>query len=272
MNAFRQIRFAGGEPPSPATKGDGGDEWGPILPRTYTLTSWQMRQSFYRKVVLSADSQSAMLILDRIFGSPAFATAEDAAWRLAPSHHGGVEDAIHHRGQFFSITNTGVVETWARDDVIGQFTSTVHARAGHGRKRRRRKAPAKDVPNPEWTHEMITRVSFKVLVLDEARRRWEEVEEIGGAAVFVGVNASVCVAAKEHKGIMPNCVYFTEDDVAQARIWHEEEERRSYYAYREPKDGELRNVGVYSLKRGKVDKINHPTSWPPPVWFTPSLL
>nr|CAB3486465.1 unnamed protein product [Digitaria exilis] len=233
-----------------------------------------MRQSFYRKVVLSADSQSAMLILDRIFGSPAFTTAEDATWRLSPSHAGAVEDAIHHRGQFFSITHTGVVETWARDDVTVQFTSTVHAPAmaenDDGRRLRRRYLTVgmdgrlvavtkhtKDVPNPEWTHEMITRVSFKVVVLDEARRRWEAAEEVGGAAVFVGVNASVCVAAMEHKGIRPNCVYFTEDD---ARIWHEEEERRSYYSYREPKDGELRNVGMYSLKRGKVDKIRARTA------------
>jgi hypothetical protein len=54
-----------------------------------------------------------MLILDRIFGAPAFATSNDAAWTLAPSQD-GVEDAIHHNGRFYSVSYSGVVEAWER--------------------------------------------------------------------------------------------------------------------------------------------------------------
>ncbi|GJN38422.1 hypothetical protein PR202_gb27459 [Eleusine coracana subsp. coracana] len=55
---------------------------------TSTHVGWQMRKWFYRKVVLSASPRpdsyyAAMLILDQNFGAPAFATADDPAWRLA---------------------------------------------------------------------------------------------------------------------------------------------------------------------------------------------
>jgi len=59
VEPFVQIRFGG--PPPPEDK-----HWGPHPPRTYTLTAAQMRQSFYRKVVLSASprpgSYAAMLM------------------------------------------------------------------------------------------------------------------------------------------------------------------------------------------------------------------
>ncbi|GJN38423.1 hypothetical protein PR202_gb27460 [Eleusine coracana subsp. coracana] len=90
-------------------------------------SGWQMRKWFYRKVVLSAsprpDNYAAMLILDEKFGSPAFATADDPAWRLAMSPD-GVEDAIHHNGRFYSITYSGIVETWDRHAETGEYRGT----------------------------------------------------------------------------------------------------------------------------------------------------
>ena len=104
--------------------------WGPDGMGTLTLSAHQMCTGFYRKVVLSASPRpgnyTAMLIPHRIFGAPAFATAEDPTWRLAPSRD-GVEDAIHHHGQFYSISYSGVVELWEHDAESGAFMSTAVA-------------------------------------------------------------------------------------------------------------------------------------------------
>jgi hypothetical protein len=67
-----------------------------------------------------------MLITEWRTGAPAFATAEDPAWRLAPSHD-GVEDAIHHDGQFYSVSYNGLVEAWERDAESGAYTGTAVA-------------------------------------------------------------------------------------------------------------------------------------------------
>ena len=73
-------------------------------------------------------SYAAMLIMHQTIGTPAFATAEDPAWRLAPSRD-GVEDAVHHDGRFYSITYSGQVEAWEERDTDshGMFASAVIA-------------------------------------------------------------------------------------------------------------------------------------------------
>ncbi|CAN6234318.1 unnamed protein product [Urochloa humidicola] len=249
-----------------------------------------MRQFFYHKVVISAGARpgggyTAMLVLARTFGSPAFATAEDPAWRLAPCRD-GVEDAIHHRGRFYSISRSGAVVAWARDGETGLFTSTELAAGveddggGGGKLLRRYLAAAPDgrlmavakrskkvQEGGVWYNKVVTRVFFTVMVLDEARRRWEEAAGIGGSALFVGVNASVCVpVALEYRGIRPNCIYFTDHEVVEAYLHND---------HHGEDNNKLLEVGVYSLKRHKVEEIvglgNHPR-WPPPAWFTPSFL
>jgi len=218
VEPFVQIRFGG--PPPPEDK-----HWGPHPPRTYTLTAAQMRQSFYRKVVLSASprpgSYAAMLITDRLIGAPAFATAEDPAWRMARSPD-GVEDAIHHDGRFYSVTYTGRVEAWQRNDETGEFTSQVvapalAATADDEKKHLRRRYLAASTDGRlmavlkhteevveegrySYMNKVVTRVHFEVQVLDQANGRWEAAD-MGGAALFVGVNSTVCVSAREHRGI-----------------------------------------------------------------------
>lgn len=114
---FMQVRFGGLEAP-PRRWGPRWEHFGPGSSSSFTLAAAQMREFFYRKVVLSASPQrgcyAAMLILQRDFGAPAFATAEDPVWRLAPAPD-GVEDAIHDDGQFYSVTYSGVVQAWKRD-------------------------------------------------------------------------------------------------------------------------------------------------------------
>jgi hypothetical protein len=259
-----------------------------------------MRQSFYRKVVLSASprpgSYAAMLITDRHIGAPAFATAEDKVWRMARSP-AGVEDAIHHDGRFYSITYAGDIEAWERDAGTGEFTSKVVApRLSCADERLLRKylavspdgklmavlkhakatTPLQDLRL--YSHysvrsqKTILRVFFTLKVLNESDGRWETAD-VGDNALFVGVNSSLCVPTREHRGIDAGCVYFTNDEVggaclrnAQASSNHSHSERDEYY-----------ELAVYRVKTGRTECLqmmgegNNPR-WPPPAWFTPSFL
>jgi hypothetical protein len=249
-----------------------------------------MRQVFYCKVVLSAlprpSSYAAMLIMDRFIGALAFATAEDLAWRMAPSRN-GVEDAIHHGVRFLSITYTGHAKAWQCNVETGEVTSdAVAPRLAYEDEHLRRKyltlsadgrltvvlKHSTDEENPSHRYRTIskdTRVFFKVQILNHDKGRWEVAADIGDAAIFVGVNGSLCLSMREHQGITPGCVYFTDDDVGGACL---------HKAYCVSDDteliDELRDVGVYSLKAGRVEKIGalgKHRLWPPPAWFTPAL-
>lgn len=263
------------------------------------LAAAQMREFFYRKVVLSASPQrgcyAAMLILQRDFGAPAFATAEDPVWRLAPAPD-GVEDAIHDDGQFYSVTYSGVVQAWKRDaDAAGKMTSTAvaprlaladedsTAEAGTPRLTddyslcRKYLVAALDgrlmvvVKRSEelwlkWT------CSIKVYVLHGDAGQWEETHDIGEAALFVGLNNSLCVSTREHAGLKAGRVYFTDDELEHA-AWRADNRNRYLYHRR---GFQRRCIGLYDLENGRLKKVRppveRPSFWPPAAWFTPSTV
>lgn len=121
---------------------------------------------------------------------------------------------------------------------------------------------------------------FKVLVLDEPRREWVETRDIGGAALLVGVNSSLCVPAAGW--VSAGCVYYADDEIGKASLRLDsdhpdtrggamyrssvEEDRRGYY--------DLQDIGVFSLMDGTLDKVQglpKHKCWPPPAWFMPSV-
>ncbi|OEL33251.1 hypothetical protein BAE44_0005730 [Dichanthelium oligosanthes] len=179
-----------------------------------SLPAEQFCNLFYRKVVLSAPPRSgggyaAMLILGREYGAPAFATAEDPAWRLAPFYD-AVDDAIYHRGRFYSISYSGVLESWDRHGDTGEFTSKV--------------------------------VNLK--------------------------------STGEHPGLRAGCVYFTNDQLGQAYLDWDLLRRYDFIKSGYVRELRDRDVGVFSLRDGTVEKVEgtgmHPF-WPLPAWFTPSF-
>jgi hypothetical protein len=223
-----------------------------------------------------------MLILDRQFGGAAFATAQDPIWRLAQTRD-GIEDAIHHEGRFYSITFSGVVEVW--EEHGGEFTSKVVtssrsrlakdddrwrgrkylAEALDGRLMVLIKKEEKEEGAWIWKWKCF----FTMQVLDEATGRWEEVHDIGDAALFVGVNSSLCVSTREHPELTAGCVYFTDDQLVKATQY----EKRCRGNYRSI-DSSERDAAVFSLKNRQVKAIEALVwhrSWPPPAWFTPSF-
>ncbi|OEL33250.1 hypothetical protein BAE44_0005731 [Dichanthelium oligosanthes] len=120
------------------------------------------------------------------------------------------------------------------------------------------------------------RQTFYRKVLDHANGRWEMAADIGDAALFIGVNGSLCVSTREHQDIEAGSIYFTDDEVGGACLRHAQGADYQHPSYGEPDDTELRETGVYSLKAGKVTKSiaghgKHPR-WPTAAWFTPSFL
>lgn len=269
--------------------------WGPEGYGTFTHSAAQMRMWFYRKVVLSDSPRpgtyAAMLILEASFGAPAFATADDPTWRLAKSPD-GVEDAIfHHDGRFYSVSYTGLVESWERDAETGQFKSAPAAprlslpavdKGGPPSRKYLAVAPGgrlavvlkyADAAKERSYGQEKGRCVFEVRVLGDGGA-WEETTEIGEAALFVGANNSMCVSTKGRPGIMAGCVYYTDDEHGQAAL--RQESRRSSYSYNDDESADLRGVGVFCLKRGSLKGLELGThyvsgSWPPPAWITPSI-
>ena len=97
---------------------------------------------------------------------------------------------------------------------------------------------------------------------------------MGGAALFVGVNSTVCVSAREHRGIAAGSIYFTDDEVGDACL--RQAHGANYQSRGARDDTELRETGVYSLKAGKVvnripEQGKH-RRWSPQAWFSPSFL
>ncbi|KAF8650261.1 hypothetical protein HU200_064020 [Digitaria exilis] len=261
-------------------------------PPSYTISDWQMRNWFYRKVILSASprpgSYTAMLILYKRFaGAAAFATADDQTWRLAAGSGdgGGVEDAICHNGRFYSVTYAGDVVAWdydRRHARASEFASVAvwpRLSGDYLRLRRRKYIAAapdgrlvvviKDMKeaidkHPSWSSRMS--FVFQVFVLDVARQRWVETKDIGDLALSVGVNTSMCVSTREHPGIRAGCVYYMEDELGEASLRLED----ARYA-----PGELQDVGVYVLKDGTVDSVHglrhRHRYWPLPAWFMPCM-
>ncbi|KAJ1261839.1 hypothetical protein BS78_09G061200, partial [Paspalum vaginatum] len=233
VDGFLQMRYSGGgTPPLLMANRQAG------ATTTSSLSAEQLRNWFYRKVILSGSprsggSYSAMLILARQYGAPAFATAEHPEWRLSPNRD-AVEDAIFHRGRFYSITYSGMLESWDHQHGGGGLlTSTMEYR--------KYLAAAPD-------GRLVTELG-----------QWEEVEAaaadmvIGKAALFVGMNSSACVATAEHPGLRPGCIYFTNDQLGLAyQDW--ELLQLSVNTGHGPGQRDW-DVGVFSLSDGTVERI-----------------
>jgi hypothetical protein len=231
-----------------------------------------------------------MLLWRRELGAPAFASAEDPSWRLARSPD-GVEDAIHHDGQFYSVSYSGLVEAWERDAESGAYTSTVVApRLAVEEHKEEYREPScrkylaaapggrlmvviKYYPEQQGRRSWSCSFKFKVHVLGDDGQ-WKETTDVGDLAVFVGMNNSLCVPTTGRPQIEAGCVYYTGDELGALEA---RKDSSSSHLYSSSRDGsDLRAVGVYSLKDGTLKKMEalgkeQRSFYPPPAWITPSI-
>lgn len=52
---------------------------------------------------------------------------------------------------------------------------------------------------------------FKIFSLDFDKRKWNEINNLGDVALFLGDNSSISVLASDFVGCQPSCIYFTHD-------------------------------------------------------------
>ncbi|CAM0882404.1 unnamed protein product [Alopecurus aequalis] len=241
---------------------------------TFTWPSDTTCTSMYRKVVLSPSPRrnqyAAMLIWNRDFGAPAFSSAEDPTWRLAPSHD-GVEDAIHHGGKFYSVSYAGLLKAWEREAESGSYTSTAVAprlAMEEDKEPSCRKYVAVSPSGQlmvviKYTEQMPEKspFSFRVHVLRNDGQ-WNETTDVGDMAVFVGMNNSLCVPTIGRPQIKRGCIYHT-DDLVEAMVGRKKALASSSYVYSSRHNSDLTGVWVYSLMDGTLKEQR--SFYPPPV-------
>ncbi|CAN6200832.1 unnamed protein product [Urochloa humidicola] len=105
-----------------------------------------------------------------------------------------------------------------------------------------------------WKTEWI-----KVYRVDLEEQTLVEIKNLGDHALFVGCNYSFSLAATDCPGVLPNHVYYTDN-----------EEHYALYSKQCPRD-----IGIYNVGEGTFHEIQQPPfpwlNWPLPSWITPSL-
>ncbi|KAL6603104.1 hypothetical protein ACP70R_043465 [Stipagrostis hirtigluma subsp. patula] len=109
------------------------------------------------------------------------------------------------------------------------------------------------VPDEEvWTE------SIRVYQVDLAAQTLVEIKDLIDHALFVGCNYSFSLVASDCPGVLPNHVYYTDND-----------EMYALYSPENPRD-----IGVYNVGDGSFHDVKPPCpwlNWPLPSWITPSL-
>ncbi|XP_074289793.1 F-box protein At2g17036-like [Silene latifolia] len=102
-------------------------------------------------------------------------------------------------------------------------------------------------------------IDFAVYKIDLNTKIWDEIEDLGDVALFVGHNTSICVPIGS-KSLERNCIYFTDD---QNDGWSLVTEKGGH------------DMGVYDIKREQVRRFyeggDTRSSFCPPTWFIPQL-
>ncbi|CAN6335506.1 unnamed protein product [Urochloa humidicola] len=236
---------------------------------TYPVETF--REYFYLKAILSADPSrgdyTVMLIHHPDF-QLSFARSGDKQWNWVNFKNNiRFSDCIYHDGVFYALTFHGAIHVI---DVRGGDSFT---------QRMIHKKPMAKIWNvyilrtPEGELLQIVRVAeyeenvepivlrtvgFDVYKVDhEEKNSIELVDSLGDNAFFVGTSYSTCLSVKDYPHLLPNHIYFDDDN----EYWLREKEGR-------------RDVGVYSYEDDTVTDIVSPQpwpNWPPPVWIIPSF-
>ncbi|XP_021761809.1 uncharacterized protein LOC110726646 [Chenopodium quinoa] len=103
--------------------------------------------------------------------------------------------------------------------------------------------------------------NFSVYKLDESTKSWEEVNDLQGVSLFLGLNVSMSINAKD-AGCRSNCIYFCDDL------------RAFYYGTKISYVGG-HDMGVYSMDDGTIQPLytghHSRSSHCCPFWLSPML-
>ncbi|CAN6200687.1 unnamed protein product [Urochloa humidicola] len=98
---------------------------------------------------------------------------------------------------------------------------------------------------------------FKVYRVDLTAKKLVEISSLGDNVLFLGLNQSLCLCAKEYPQLKGNHIYFTDDN--------------EYMVF--GSKNKCRKMGVFNLDNKISEKIISPriwSNWPAPVWIVPN--
>ncbi|CAM0902745.1 unnamed protein product [Alopecurus aequalis] len=115
----------------------------------------------------------------------------------------------------------------------------------------------RDTEVPQGLDDEVSTTQLLVFKVDIGRQKLLELRDIGDHALFLGLNASICLPTKDFSGFESNCAYLTDDCIEYSRT--------------------LRNDrGIWNIKKRSMDNIDdvlacfHPClALPAPIWIRP---
>lgn len=108
-------------------------------------------------------------------------------------------------------------------------------------------------------YDCLTR-TFEVRKLNWGTMRWKIIKSIGEYAMFLGLNTSFSLSAKDFPELKANSIYFTDIQWGAAVLCPRSK----------------RDLGVFHFEDGTIESC-YPgendlhLTWPPPIWFTPKV-
>uniref|UniRef100_A0A0D3GHK4 Uncharacterized protein n=1 Tax=Oryza barthii TaxID=65489 RepID=A0A0D3GHK4_9ORYZ len=217
---------------------------------------------------LTNDDCIAMLI-HQPYDQLSFAKVGGNSWNWLAVDYTFV-DCIYHDGWFYAVTSMGVIHAFnLHGPSVVHKTIFPRIQDNNMHQEYIVQAPwggllriyrTVDILAKEQRHNQVVRtLGFRVYRVSLDEQKLVRMTGIGEHALFVGHNASVCLSVKDHPTLMPNHVYFTDDDF------------ETVFSFKSSR----RDVGVCNIENNTVTKVVYPELWIyslPPIWFTPSLI
>ncbi|XP_074287120.1 putative F-box protein At2g16290 [Silene latifolia] len=265
-----------------------------IAPQTYEdeddeeYICWLLTGSIVRVIVLKVSQNGhdefAIMVLYKDWEAAVFARHGDQSWtpvlvRDSP-RHASMVDVVAMNGHVFVLYEDGQIEFWNVEEFhhlglvkprkYSPNTSVVYASF--------KETGAETIYLVQSGSDllMVLRCKidlrykvddyayrnnfFEVYRLNPKEKNWEEIEDLGDRALFVGGNASMCVSVTHATNLQPGCIYFTDDD---------------YDCWEMQCKPSGRNMGVYDLKNEQVWQFyegdDTHSNFCPPTLFIPQL-
>ncbi|KAG2620385.1 hypothetical protein PVAP13_3NG094400 [Panicum virgatum] len=175
---------------------------------------------------------------------------------------GGIH-AFDLAGGASAVRQTTFLQNQVHDDIDTDTKYLVQAPGG-GQEWLQVWRMMEPVPTPDGSSSstcLKTTVWIKVFRVDVDTQTLVETATFGentNHALFIGCNQAFWVPAGEHTGVMPNHIYYTDNE--------------EYYALYYPESP--RDIGIYNVGDGSFKQFRTPRpwlNWPLPCWFIPSL-
>ncbi|XP_010905853.1 F-box/kelch-repeat protein KIB1-like [Elaeis guineensis] len=246
-----------------------------------------MRWCYYFRAILHPSS-AVVAVIHGGFNDLAFARAGDESWtELQPPQPLTFMDIIFRKGLLHALSTSGALMVFDLDAPGSPMVTCVAGPDSEMSKRGRYKqrylveSPDGEDVFQVWkdTHWFLMdgnrrqrgyamfpddarmAVDFAIFKLDERRKDWSEVEDLGDVALFLGRSRSMALSTREFPELTSSCIYFT-NDYTDGDIMG---------------PGGKRDVAAFNLKDASCQRYDSRLTdsewnWPPQIWIEPSLL